>query len=322
MAQDDKTRANALIDKYDGYLSSLDVKGLCDELSQTVMSFTYTVFQVFEVMSERGYSQTALEQVATGLIDRINPANLIELAKSMHGTILLNRVQYLMNCEANPNQTVCQHIAVGIQRANEKLREEDKKKPNDTGQIRQLTEEEIQYYKAKVPKGGKFKDEIVWELPNSGIGYTVYNPNDIAADGLDQIGTLEIVEAMIAIAAAWAADPNHSKLQYGDISRAGGLKFSKTAGHHTHKVGLAFDMRILRKDKAMLGLTISANEPVSSQYDREANREFINFVKNLYPETTVYFNDPVLIRELSIVENRPGHWHHLHVMPYLKGREQ
>ena len=128
----------------------------------------------------------------------------------MHGTILLNRIRYLMNCETNPNQTVCQYIAVGFQRANEKLREEDKKKPNDTGQIRHLTDEEIEFHKAKVPKGGKFKDEIVWELPESGTGYTVYNPRDIAVDGLDQIGTLEIIEAMIAIGAAWAADPNHS----------------------------------------------------------------------------------------------------------------
>ena len=84
-------------------------------------------------------------------------------------------------------------------------------------------------------------------------------------------------------------------------------------------------MRILRKDKAMLGLTISANEPASSQYDREANREFIRLVRSLYPEATVYFNDPVIRFEdefKGMVTDQPGHWNHLHVMPFLKGREQ
>lgn len=49
MAQDDKTRANALIDK-NSDSGGLNVDALCNELSQIIMTLTYTVFEVFEVL--------------------------------------------------------------------------------------------------------------------------------------------------------------------------------------------------------------------------------------------------------------------------------
>jgi hypothetical protein len=290
MAQDDKTRANALIDKYDGYFSSLNVNSLCDELSQTVMTFTYTVFQVFEVMSERGYSQTALEQVATNLMDRINPTNVIELAKSMHGTILLNRVQYLMNCEANPNQTVCRQIAVGFQRANEKLREEDKKKPNDTGQIQRLTAEEIAYYKTKVPKGGKFNEEIVWDLPTSGTGFIVYNQDDLKnpksdIHGYDQIGTKETIDSVMRIARDWSLQSDQL-LQIGDLSRPGGII---TPNHHGHRTGKIVDIRPLRNPNIIDERPLYYSD--KQRYSVELTKEFIRFVRKSNLIALIRFND-------------------------------
>lgn len=294
MAQDDKTRAKALIDKYDGYLSSLDVDGLCNELSQTVMSWTYTVYEVFEVMRERGYSQTALEQVATNLTDRINDTNLIELAKSRDGTTLLNRIQYLMNCEANPNQAICQRTSTAFQRVKDQLREQDKKKPNDTAVPRKLSEEEINYYKAKAKKGEKFNMEIIWELPQNGTGFAAYNKDD-TAEGLDQIGTKETIEKIIIIANNWYSFPQKPDLpplrhlQIGDVSRPGGID---TGIHGTHQDGKIFDMRPLRK--VMSDTSLTYNSP---DYSIELTREFIRLVRRLYPDTKFLYDDPQILND-------------------------
>ncbi len=76
MAQDDKTRAQQLIDQ-NSDSGGLNVDALCDALSKTVMTLTYTVFEVFNVLTERGFDQATHERVATNLIDRISSANLI-----------------------------------------------------------------------------------------------------------------------------------------------------------------------------------------------------------------------------------------------------
>ena len=345
MAQDDKTRANALIDKYDGYLSGLDVAGLCHELSTMVMSYAYTVYEVFNVMSERGYSQTALEQVATDLTNRINDANLIELAKFMHGATLLARIQYLMNCQANPNQAICQRLSTAFQRANEMLREQDKRKPNDTGLPRQLSEEEIAFYTERgrnqpllrnTKKGLKavaeskrrlFNGDVIWELPDGGNGFITYNRNDIRKpnsvavkiddqQGLDQIGTKETIERVINIAREWNALPENTKpkrpLQIGDVSRPGGIN---TTEHSTH-VGNEVDVRPQRIDGASVALNIKDSP---GAYDRPLTKVFILLVRRLYPGTTVLFNDPVLGEQDSetrdfVTPSDETHWNHLHLI--------
>lgn len=286
---DDKAKAKALIDKFDGYFSSLDVNGLCNELSQIVMQWTYTVYEVFEVMSERRYSQAALEQVATGLINRINPANLTELAKTQHGTILLGRIKYLMNCEANPNQQVCQHVAMGFKRANDIERKKQERERNNTAQPRKLSKEEIEYYKGRAKRGEKFDEEIVWELPDGGTGFVTYNRNDVKVDGLDQIGTKETVEAIIRLARDWAVSPDNKvgrKLQIGDISRPGGLDTSQHKGHEDGKI---FDIRPLRNDSAT-GKGANLNYK-SSSYDQNLTKKFVKMVKKLYPSIFIRFND-------------------------------
>jgi len=81
MPQDDKTRANALIDQYSDS-GGLNVEALCDKLSQIVMQWTYTVLEVFNILTERQFTQAAHEQVAIDLIRCINRANLIQLVQS------------------------------------------------------------------------------------------------------------------------------------------------------------------------------------------------------------------------------------------------
>jgi len=122
MPQDDKTRANAWIDQYSDS-GGLNVEGFCDKLSQLVMQWTYTVLEVFNILTEKQFTQAAHEQVAVGLINRINPANLIQLAQSRHGWILLERIYYIMNCEANNGQPTCQYaIFIKSNRKHRKFR--------------------------------------------------------------------------------------------------------------------------------------------------------------------------------------------------------
>jgi len=334
MPQDDKTRAEALLDKHDGYFSTLDVDGLCDELSRLVMQWTLTAYQVFEVMSQRGYSQSALESVATNLTNRINEANLVELAKSPHGSILLARIQYLMNCPANGNQPVCQRTAEAFARANGSGETKIVAQPNDSEQPRQLSEEEMNYYadynaSPLALKSGprkKFNPDICWQLPNGGTGFVIYSPDDLIVTykktnrkkyndkyGYDQIGTKETVNAMIHIAREWSADSTNlnRKIQYGDISRPGGIN---TPDHGEHNTGKAFDIRLLRKDDLLEGLTWGQ----TAVYSRELTKKFILLAVRLYPGTTVYFNDKALYQEdahtKNIVDPSPKHDDHLHVM--------
>jgi hypothetical protein len=78
---------------------------------------------------------------------------------------------------------------------------------------RKLTQEEIDYYKRidktqnwkdsndKKAVNNLWKDDVIWELPESGDGYIIYNRNDLAGrkeygddKGLDEIGTKETIE--------------------------------------------------------------------------------------------------------------------------------
>ena len=94
---DDLERARQLINKHTN-ADGMHVEPLCDELSRIVMQLTYTVFEVFNVLTEKQFNQAAHEQVAIELIRRINRANLIQLAQSRHGWILLERIYWRWIC--------------------------------------------------------------------------------------------------------------------------------------------------------------------------------------------------------------------------------
>ena len=83
-------------------------------------------------------------------------------------------------------------------------------------------------------------------------------------------------------------------------------------------------MRIPRKDKALLAMALDSSTSEHPQYDREATKKFIRLARSIYSETTIYFNDKKILSEAEfkgIVEAKPKHWDHLHVMPYRKGKE-
>ncbi len=140
----------------------------------------------------------------------------------------------------------------------------------ETTKPRKLSECEIDYYinyGKKSPhisswKRKTFDKDICWQLPRRGIGYVIYNPDDLKGAkrgdryGYDQIGTKETVFAMIEIAKKWNSKYPNTLLEYGDISRPGGVD---TPDHATHQDGRAFDMRLLRNDgKTGVGFTYSS----------------------------------------------------------------
>lgn len=103
-------------------------------------------------------------------------------------------------------------------------------------------------------------------------------------------------------------------LQYGDISRPGGIN---TPDHKTHNNGKAFDMRPLRND-SKVGDSARVDLPKDAAYHRDLTKAFILLVVKLYPGTTFYFNDEVLNTKdkdvNKFVEARGGHNNHLHVI--------
>lgn len=122
---------------------------------------------------------------------------------------------------------------------------------------------------------------------------------------------------MSRIAQTWFAKYSF-KLQYGDISRPGGIN---TPDHSTHKLGKAFDIRLQRKDNSSSG---GFSWSQTSVYNRELTKEFILFVIKLYPGTTFYFNDKEVNEKdmdtRNFVDSSKGHDDHLHVM-FPGGRE-
>ncbi len=159
-----------------------------------------------------------------------------------------------------------------------------------------------------------FDASVCWKLPTQGTGFTTYNVDDLKGKrndvyGYDQIGTKETIDAMIKLAGEWNSLHPDKLLQYGDISRPGGIN---TPDHGTHMNGKAFDMRLLRNDSQLLGLTYN-----DKAYHRDFTKEFILIAVKLFSGTTVYFNDSVLHKDSetrSYVSPMGGHDDHLHVM--------
>jgi N-acetylmuramoyl-L-alanine amidase len=200
---------------------------------------------------------------------------------------------------------------------------------NNEAKPRKLTTEVIDYYKKLGEKQNKgeikckgktlakrtFDEDIVWELPEKGEGYIIYNLNDLAGKcgddkGLDEIGTKATIEKIIAIAKEWNKTHSDQPLQIGDISRPGGID---TPDHDTHMDGEAFDMRPLRKKNGTGGFTYNDTDI----YSVDLTKEFIRLVRRLYPSTTFHFNDEQIYDHKdfkAFVTKKGGHDNHLHVM--------
>jgi peptidoglycan hydrolase-like protein with peptidoglycan-binding domain len=145
-------------------------------------------------------------------------------------------------------------------------------------------------------------------LPESGPGYTVYNREP---GGADQIGTLATIRALQDLALSWAQGHPNVLIQYGDISRRGGGPFfnaanPKVTDHSDHKLGRAVDIRPVAKGGALVPTTFN-----SANYDPALTKELVLLIRQKFPNSTIFFNDPKLT-QANLTRPLKGHDNHLH----------
>jgi hypothetical protein len=300
---DDKAEAQALWLKYFGQPDAL-----AGELIRICLIKTGVVYQIFVILDN--YSTL---DVGCKFLSNIAYAGLQKLVETNDGLFLCKMLHYWLNggVRVMVKPLPCMFIAANLTDL-KTLIDNSERKRNQTAQPRQLTQAEIDTYKKKAKKGEAFKDDVVWELPENGTGFITYKRNDVSKDGLDQIGTKETVDRIIAIAIDWNAKHPDRILQIGDISRPGGLD---TSQHATHEDGKIFDMRPMRKDNQTGPLTYHQ----TAVYDVDLTKEFIKLVRAKVPGSTVLFNDKAIHTddaELApyVSPSDASHDNHLHII--------
>lgn len=336
------SEAIALLAKHKGYAYGLYSDALGKELAANVLTRTAVVNEVFTQIITQGYSNQELIDVSRAFLDTLAPAQVSQILKDTTSSILLVRVKGFLSCfsERFKSAARCMKIDAAFGSVTGQVSARAVRQSNQTPEPRQLSKAEIDLYIERgqnqplyrnnngklspVPESKRrlFNREVVWELPEKGIGYVVYNRNDISGSnpvaraigdekGLDQIGTKETIARIINIAKQWNALYSDRPLEIGDISRPGGIN---TTEHSTH-VGNEFDVRAQSKSKTVAPLNIIKNP---SDYDRPLTKEFILMVRKLYPGVTFLFNDSELNardRDVSgFIAPAAGHNDHIHVI--------
>lgn len=147
-------------------------------------------------------------------------------------------------------------------------------------------------------------------LPNGGVGFNVFRRE---AGGATQFGTERAINQLVSLAAAWNQVHPEVNIQYGHISREGGIPFFSTVNpgelaHATHRDGRTVDIRPIRKDNDMSGTEID-----NSSYDPVRTREFVVLLRERHPGVVIRFNDADL-HAAGLVRRLAGHDDHLHVI--------
>lgn len=342
---DDKTEAQTLQTKYYGKPKELAVA-----LSRICLTKPGVGYQLFTLLDS--YSKL---DVGLLFLAHTSGAVLSKMAATSDGYVLCRLIYYLLtsirvahppplyNDQRQKDNLIIQLLTqINIQIVGR----------NDSTEPRQLSQTEMDYYveynktsavmwesigvnvySANAGKRNDFDSAVCWQLPMSGAGYVVYNQNDLHKDypmtsrlsfkddyGYDQIGTKETIEGMINIAKEWANLNTGRQLQYGDISRPGGVN---TPDHHTHNTGKAFDVRMIRKD-TQTGNGAGFKYTQTGFYDQELTKKFILLIRRLYPTNEFYFNDSEIYGKKefsSFVSKAAGHNDHIHVM-FPGGKEK
>lgn len=336
---DQRKEAELLQQKYYGKPEELAV-----ELSRICLSKPGVVYQVIMILDPFSTAKIGLR-----FVNKTSEAVLQKLAVTSDGFILCRFLLYYFQSIRLNNMPAGYNDADLKERLKSKLSipvSLQTIRRNDSHEPRQLSQTEMDYYDAynrtdaimwenvkKVyysnrGKRNDFDSSICWQLPMSGAGFVVYNQNDLHKDypmakranfkddyGYDQIGTKETIDAMIYIAKEWANLNTGKQLQYGDISRPGGVN---TPDHKTHDDGRAFDVRPIRKD-SLVGDAAKLTFRDTSVYDQNLTKNFILLILKLYPGTKFLFNDPKLHRddpELNsfVTDSSTDHDNHLHVI--------
>lgn len=316
----DIAAANALINKHfvDRWIvrDSFYAGALATDVVAEINAGRYGVaFQVFAQLQARQFASSDIVNVARGVVDALDQNRLTFIATSSRDGLLLIRMMARVlraNASGNARSPRALKLNTAIAAATPQPR------PNVVPT--QLSEAEMTWYRAYATRRGySFDNNICWDLPTSGTGFTTYNVDDLRGRdhgdqyGYDQIGTRATIDAMINIGVEWNRLHADRLIQYGDVSRPGGMN---TPDHSTHENGKAFDMRALRNDTAT-GNAGRVPTPSSPAYDRALTKEFILLVRRLYPGSTVYYNDTQIYNDAAFrafVSYSRDHDDHLHVM--------
>ena len=146
-------------------------------------------------------------------------------------------------------------------------------------------------------------------LPESGVGFETFLREP---GGATQFGTLEGITALIDLAREWNQKHPEVNLQYGHISREGGIAFFSTVNpgelaHETHRDGRTVDVRPIRKDNQMRGVDLREDP-----YDRARTKELVLLIRERHPGVDIIFNDQTFINA-NLTRRFKGHFDHLHV---------
>lgn len=322
---DDLAIARGILNKHKGYVYGIYTDALGNELAGRCARDPGIVNLVFRELQAQGYDSNTIIAVARVFIDKTDQATLINIAKTPDGSILLNTVHGILKCDASGNAAAarCLKIQAAYAAQNGSTSVAPVTQANTTSAPRQLTQSEIDFYKAMAKKNGeKFNDKVVWELPVQGTGFVVYNRNDLKdrkskggvkdTYGYDQIGTKETVDSMITLAQEWNKLHSDKLLQVGDMSRPGGID---TPDHAGHQNGRIIDLRPLRNDSATgAGANLTYRD---SSYHRDLTKEFIRLVRKLHPKAVVRFNDGEIKKEKEfsfiITDSKGIHDNHVHI---------
>lgn len=313
----DVALANAIIDKnYSSFIVYDTIQTA--PIAQAAVQYVYAerpgvAFHVLSQMQKRGFASSDIVHVARGILDGIEQGWLNKVATNRDGMALVRLIGVILKVDAAGNANSPR--ATKIKRAIESAR------PQPKGpQPRKLSQAEMDWYEAFNKKTTKssFDPSICWDLPDKGTGFAAYNIDDLKGKkgdvyGYDQIGTKETIDTMLRIAEAWHKSHPDRLLQYGDISRPGGID---TPDHQGHQNGAIFDIRPLRNDSKLEKLTLDSNGN-HPNYDRELTKECITLIKGSFKARKILFNDPVILRDSAfksfVFKSDPSHFNHFHV---------
>lgn len=324
---DERTTGKLIVDKY-----GRNVVAMADYLVTISASSPGVVYWVFQHLDH-----TLAYGLACRFVQRASfPINSLHvLSESKDGIVAANVILWnlknrqpqliaLSSCNASPQDIFRLEQLIANVRPN------GTSSATSNSQPRQLSQAEIHFFiergqnqklwmkRGRLVTRKLYDPAICWDLPDKGVGFNAYNIDDLKGKngdkyGYDQIGTKETIDAMMRIAKEWYALHPDRLLQYGDISRPGGIN---TPDHGGHTNGKIFDVRPLRNDTKLEKLTLD-NRGYHPHYDRELTKDCFQLIARLYAVKIIYFNDPVVLGDpkfKSFVKSSDvTHYNHFHV---------
>jgi Putative peptidoglycan binding domain/Penicillin-insensitive murein endopeptidase len=149
---------------------------------------------------------------------------------------------------------------------------------------------------------------VLTPLPKSGTGYYLYPPG---SENVRHYGRQSTINKLEKLGRQWdRAHGSNPGIGIGDISIKGGGLYviDGVQRHDGHQKGLEVDIRPMRKDTNRTGVKWNDKD-----YSRELTRALVNKIISIGDVYKIYFNDEVLLKEITQLHYLKDHDDHLHV---------